>query len=71
MISRYRLSLLLYIPAILAACTGSATPPSDDQGVIVTFRVAGAEQYKIHLTDPANIEIRESLPLNEENLTDD
>ena len=46
--------------------TSSATPPSEDQGVIVTFRVAGVEQYKIRLTDPVDIEIARQLLAGEE-----
>ena len=46
---------------ILAAC-GNAT----DKGVIVTFRVADKEQYKIQLTDPADIETARQLLAGEE-----
>ena len=46
---------------ILAAC-GNAT----DKVVIVTFRVADKEQYKIQLTDPADIETARQLLAGEE-----
>ena len=46
---------------ILAAC-GNAT----DKGVSVTFRVADKEQYKIQLTDPADIETARQLLAGEE-----
>ena len=46
---------------ILAAC-GNATY----EGVIVTFRVADKEQYKIQITDPAEIEIARKLLAGEE-----
>jgi hypothetical protein len=41
--------------------TGSITSASEEKGVIVTFRVADAEQYKIRLTDPTDIEIARKL----------
>jgi hypothetical protein len=62
----YRLSHFLCIPTLLVACIGSATPPSEDQGVIAKFRVAGVEEYKIRLTDPADIEIAQRLLAGEE-----
>ena len=46
---------------ILAAC-GNAP----DKGIIVTFRVADKEQYKIQLTDPADIETARQLLAGEE-----
>ena len=44
--------LLLFLPAC-----GS----SSEEGVVVTFLVAGSEQYKIQITDPANIEVARNL----------
>ena len=41
--------------------TGSVTSSPEEQGVIVTFRVANAEQYKIRLTDPTDIEVARKL----------
>ena len=41
--------------------TGSATSSPDETGVIVTFRVADSEQYKIRLTDPTDIEVARKL----------
>jgi uncharacterized protein DUF6438 len=41
--------------------TGSATSFPEERGVIVTFRVADSEQYKIRLTDPTDIEIARKL----------
>jgi hypothetical protein len=47
---------------VFVAC--AATPRSE--GVIVTFRVAGSQEYKIRLTDPADIEIARKLLAGEE-----
>ncbi len=66
MVGFYRLGLFLCILAELTACTSSAAPPSQTEGVIVTFRVAGTEQYKIRLTDPADIKIARQLLAGEE-----
>ena len=41
--------------------TGSATSSPEEKRVIVTFRVADSEQYKIRLTDPIDIEIARKL----------
>ena len=41
--------------------TGSVTSAPEEQGVIVTFRVADSEQYKIRLTDPTDIEAARKL----------
>jgi hypothetical protein len=60
--------------ALLTACgapsaspTHSSSPPSSDDpsGVVVTFRV-GEEEYRILLTDPADIEIARRLLAGEE-----
>jgi ABC-type enterochelin transport system substrate-binding protein len=55
----YGLILCLCILLILPACGSS----SDEgiEGVIVTFEVAGSEQYKIQVTDPENITIARDL----------
>jgi ABC-type enterochelin transport system substrate-binding protein len=57
----YRSIFWLFILLILTAC-GNAT----DEGVIVTFRVADQEQYKIQLTDPADIATAQKLLAGEE-----
>lgn len=62
----YHFSLLLCILVVLAACAGSATSTPQKEGVVVTLRVAGAEQYRIRLTDPADIEIARRLLAGEE-----
>jgi len=41
--------------------TGSETSSPEENGVIVTFRVADSEQYKIRLTDPTDIEVARRL----------
>ena len=41
--------------------TGPAASAPDETGVIVTFRVADSEQYKIRLTDPTDIEAARKL----------
>jgi hypothetical protein len=40
---------------------GSITSSPEEKGVIVTFRVADTEQYKIRLTDPTDIEVARKL----------
>ena len=62
----FRLYLTLSISVLLAACTNQAAPTSENEGVIVTFRVADVEEYKIRLTDPADIEIARKLLAGEE-----
>ncbi len=57
----YRSILWLLTLLILTACGGAT-----DKGVIVTFRVADREQYKIQLTDPADIEMARKLLAGEE-----
>ena len=46
----------------------STVPSADpaDEGVVVTFRVADAEEYRVLLTDPADIAIAEQLLAGEE-----
>ena len=41
--------------------TGTVTSSPEEKGVIVTFRVADSEQYKIRLTDPTDIEMARKL----------
>jgi hypothetical protein len=60
MLAPMRLLLTLCTLVLLAACGGAAPDPST-AGVVVTFRVADAESYKIRLTDPADIEIARKL----------
>lgn len=48
-----------------APSTSPSTAPVAD-GVVVTFRVADAEEYSILLTDPANIAIAEQLLAGED-----
>src|SRR5687767_8281833 len=52
-----RLCTALIAVPLLAACAGPAAPTPPKEGVVVTFRVAGVEDYKIRLTDPADIEV--------------
>jgi hypothetical protein len=61
-----RLSLFLITFLILSGCGGQASPGVPHDGVIVTFLVAGTEQYKIRLTDPEDIEIARRLLNGEE-----
>lgn len=63
---RLKVRILLYFFAVyllstLTACAGLSTQPVAEKSVIVTFRVAGTEQYKIRLTDPADIEVARRL----------
>ena len=55
----FRAGRLLCLLVALAACAPAPTPAP--KGVVVTFRVADTEQYKIRVTDPANIEIARQL----------
>ncbi len=55
----YSLFLCLCMLLILPAC-GNSTDEGNE-GVIVTFEVAGSEQYKIQVTDPDNITIAQNL----------
>ena len=49
----YSLLLCIFILLILPACGSSNNEES--KGAVVTFLVAGSEQYKIEITDPANL----------------
>ena len=62
----FRLALILFSLACLTACAGSATQVPQKDGVVVTFRVADAEEYKIRLTDPVDIDIARKLLAGEE-----
>jgi hypothetical protein len=62
-----RIYLLALIVIALAACgdgdddpAATSTPESDTTGVVVTFRVVD-EEYRIRLTDPADIEVARTL----------
>lgn len=67
MICFFHLRLILITLVLLTACTNPATSsPSPEEGVVVTFRVADAEEYRIRLTDPADIEIARKLLAGEE-----
>jgi hypothetical protein len=56
-----RVLIALCTLLLLAACAGTAAPNPSTEGVVVTFRVADAESYKIRLTDPADIQIARKL----------
>ena len=55
--------LLCLSVVLLSACAPSPAPA---QGVVVTFRVADVENYKIRLTKPADIENARKLLAGEE-----
>ena len=59
-------TLLLFLSSWLTACGAAATQAPGPEGVVATFRVADAEEYKIRLTDPADIEIARKLLAGEE-----
>lgn len=42
------------------------TPPAGSQGVVVTFRVAESEEYRIRLTEQEDIEVARKLLAGEE-----
>jgi hypothetical protein len=58
--------LILFILSALTACGGAATQAPGQEGVVVTFRVADVEEYKIRIIDPADIEIARKLLAGEE-----
>lgn len=68
-IVRLALPALLALPLVLAACgnddDGNGTPPGGE-GVIVTFRVAESEEYRIRLTEQEDIDIARKLLAGEE-----
>src|SRR5262245_42915374 len=56
--------LALWLSAMLAGCGGvapSGQPAPTPVGVVVTVRVADAEEYRIRLTDPNDIGIAQKL----------
>jgi hypothetical protein len=55
--------LALWLSAMLVGCGGRAPSgqPAPTPGVVVTLRVADAEEYRIHLTDPDDIGIAQKL----------
>jgi hypothetical protein len=56
--------LAVWLSAMLAACGGTvapAQPPAAPSGVVVTVRVADAEEYRIRLTDPSDIATAQKL----------
>jgi hypothetical protein len=64
----FRLSLIMYSLTWLTACGESAIATPQKEGVVVTFRVADREEYRIRLTDPADIEIARKLLAGEKHL---
>jgi hypothetical protein len=66
---RLALPALVALPLVFAACgdddNGATTPPAGE-GVIVTFRVAGSEEYRIRLTEQEDIDIARKLLAGEE-----
>ena len=62
----FRLTLILSVLVGPTACGSSAIATPQKVGVIVTFRVADVEEYRIRLTDPADIEIARKLLAGEE-----
>ena len=57
----YGIALCLLVFLLLPACGNSTDDQANDEGTIVTFLVAGSEQYKIQLTDPADIATAQDL----------
>lgn len=60
-----KFSLALFLLVILLAACSSADEGASE-GVVVTFLVADREEYKIQITDPANIETARKLLAGEE-----
>jgi hypothetical protein len=58
--------IILCVLIGLTACGNSAIATPQKEGVVVTFRVADVEEYKIRLTEPADIEITRKLLAGEE-----
>ena len=58
----FRSLIWLFISLIYLTACGGSKP----EGIIVTFLVAGQEEYKIQLTDPADIEMAQKLLVGEE-----
>lgn len=56
--------LVVWLSAMLVACGGTvppAQPPPTPTGIVVTMRVADAEEYRIRLTDPDDIATAQKL----------
>jgi hypothetical protein len=55
--------LALWLSAMLVGCSGIAPSgqPAPTPGVVVTMRVADAEEYRLRLTDPQDIGIAQKL----------
>ncbi|MDH4335524.1 MAG: hypothetical protein OEW24_09800 [Chloroflexota bacterium] len=67
-VARPRLQLAFLFAVLLSACstdTPNPSPSPSPAGTVVTFQV-GEEQYRILLTDPADIEIARQLLAGEE-----
>lgn len=62
----FRLAVIFCTLAWLTACGNSAVATPEKEGVVVTFRVADVEEYRIRLTHPADIEIARKLLAGEE-----
>jgi hypothetical protein len=60
-----RACIICLFVLLLGGCGGSSTAPSAE-GVVVTFRVAGVEEYRIRLTNPAHLDITRRLLAGEE-----
>ena len=58
-----RFALTVCLVAILAGCglTTPSSPPPTSEAVVVTLRVADAEEYRIRLTDPEDIAVAQRL----------
>ena len=62
-LARRTIGILAALSALLAACGGvpSEQPAAAPKDVVVTIRVADAEEYRIHLTDADDIGIAQKL----------
>jgi hypothetical protein len=62
-LARRAIGMLAALSVLLAACGGasSAPPLTVPNDVVVTVRVADAEEYRIRLTDPEDIVIARKL----------
>lgn len=59
-----RFAVTACLVALLAGCGAEAPstpPPATPGAVVVTLRVADAEEYRIRLTDPADIAVAQRL----------
>jgi hypothetical protein len=63
MLARSTIGMLVALAALLAACSSvpAEQPVATPNDVVVTVRVADAEEYRIRLTDPADIGIAQKL----------